>query len=75
MVLARAAPCLSFPPGIKEGSPLLGGSCDFGVLGAAVEAEPEVSGVGWKVGSSPWWLGLDAVCMSHRTGHLWAGAG
>lgn len=59
--------------GLKKGLPssLPGGSCDFGVLGAAAEAEPEVSGAGWKVGSRPWWLGLGAVCMSHRSGHLW----
>lgn len=43
-----SAQCLSFPPGIKEGSPLPGHSCDVGVLGAAAEAAPEVSGVGWK---------------------------
>lgn len=41
LVLAGAALCLSFPPGIKEGSPVPGVLCDFGVLSAAVEAEPE----------------------------------
>lgn len=72
---AGAAPCLSFPPGIKEGPPLPGVSCDFGILGGAAEAEPKVSGVGWNVGSSPWWLGLGAGCMSHKTMHLRDGAG
>lgn len=71
LVLAGAAVCLSFPPGIKEGSPIPGVSRDFGVLSATVEAEPE-SGVSWKVGSSPRWLGLGAVYMSHGTWHLWA---
>lgn len=84
LMLAGATVCLSLPPEIKEGSPLPGGLCDFRILGAAAETEPEVSGVGLEGQIQP--LVVDAGCcerrggvhdprMSEGSGHLWAGEG
>lgn len=61
-MLSGATLCLSLPPEIKEGSPLLGVCGTSGFLGLLWRQNLRSLVWAWKVESSPWWLVL-CVCQ------------